>query len=118
MTLSDKSVLVVGGGAAGLTSALALADLGAAVTLVERQAALGGHAAAYACKATDACVRCGACMVASRCQAVADHPRITVRTDRRISRSNRGDQGTGSRWPSNRPRAPPDRAQTRWRPTP
>jgi heterodisulfide reductase subunit A2 len=93
VTLSDKSVLVVGGGAAGLTSALALADLGAAVTLVERQAALGGHAAAYACKATDACVRCGACMVASRCQAVADHPRITVRTDRRISRSNGGDPG-------------------------
>ena len=39
----DRAVLVVGGGAAGMTAALRLADLGHPVHLVERAAALGGN---------------------------------------------------------------------------
>ncbi len=40
----DKSVLVVGGGIAGMTSALGAAEAGYDVTLVEKQAELGGWA--------------------------------------------------------------------------
>ena len=39
----EPSVLVVGGGAAGMTAALAVADQGFDVHLVEREAVLGGH---------------------------------------------------------------------------
>ena len=38
-----KRALVIGGGVAGLTAALALADQGLAVELIEREAALGGN---------------------------------------------------------------------------
>ena len=40
----DQRTLVVGGGVAGLTNALALAEQGYPVTLVEKSEALGGHA--------------------------------------------------------------------------
>jgi len=40
----DKSALVVGGGVAGMTAAISLADQGFPVTLVERSVALGGAA--------------------------------------------------------------------------
>ncbi|MHC1742852.1 MAG: FAD-dependent oxidoreductase [Syntrophobacteraceae bacterium] len=40
----DKGVLVVGGGVAGMTAALSLADMGYRVNLVERSAQLGGMA--------------------------------------------------------------------------
>ena len=39
----ERTALVVGGGAAGLTAALRFADLGHAVHLVEKEAALGGN---------------------------------------------------------------------------
>ncbi len=39
----ERTVLVVGGGASGLQAALRLSDLGHAVHLVEREAALGGN---------------------------------------------------------------------------
>ena len=39
----EPSVLVIGGGAAGMTAALAVADQGFGVYLVEREAALGGN---------------------------------------------------------------------------
>ena len=44
----DKSVLVVGGGVAGMTSALETARAGYSVTLVEKQAQLGGWSAKQA----------------------------------------------------------------------
>ncbi|SFM76035.1 FAD-dependent oxidoreductase [Thermodesulforhabdus norvegica] len=40
----EQSALVVGGGIAGMTAALALADQGIQVTLVEKKDRLGGHA--------------------------------------------------------------------------
>ena len=43
----DNSVLVVGGGVAGIAAACALADAGFSVTLVERRGYLGGRASSY-----------------------------------------------------------------------
>ncbi len=46
--MSSKSVIVIGGGLAGLSSAVALADAGFRVRLLEQQPFLGGRASSYA----------------------------------------------------------------------
>src|SRR6202162_4404275 len=46
--MSSKSVIVIGGGLAGLSSAPALADAGFRVRLLEKRPHLGGRAASYA----------------------------------------------------------------------
>jgi len=45
--VSDKSVIVVGGGVAGMSAACALAEAGLHVKLVERRGYLGGRASSY-----------------------------------------------------------------------
>ena len=76
----SKSILVVGGGVAGISAALEAAAAGSDVVLVEKQAQLGGFAAQikkdiprhppYTEAQTDG--------LASRIQAVTSHPRIKV----------------------------------------
>ena len=86
-----NKVLVIGGGVAGLTAASELADLGMDVDIVERSEFAGGHAIRYACKATDRCVKCGACMVEEKLGRVVGHPKIRLMTGTRVqdvSRSN------------------------------
>jgi heterodisulfide reductase subunit A len=61
---SEKQVLIIGGGIAGLSAARALDAWGAIVHLVERQEHLGGHAFEWACMTTDQCQNCGACLSA------------------------------------------------------
>jgi len=78
VALSDNRVLVIGGGVAGMTAALALANLGARTEIIEKSGVLGGHAARFTCKATDTCVKCGACMVHEKIEQVMDHPDIRV----------------------------------------
>ena len=43
----EKTVIVVGGGVAGMSAACALAEAGLRVTLVERRGYLGGRATSY-----------------------------------------------------------------------
>src|SRR5665213_1022873 len=45
--MSSKSVIVMGGGLAGLSSAVALADAGFRVRLLEQRPFLGGRASSY-----------------------------------------------------------------------
>jgi quinone-modifying oxidoreductase, subunit QmoB len=76
----SKSILVVGGGVAGISAALGAATAGSDVILVEKQAQLGGFAATvkkdiprhppYTEAQTDG--------LASRIQAVTSHPKIKV----------------------------------------
>ncbi len=75
---SPPRVLVLGGGVAGLTAAAVFARCGLAVSLVERAARLGGHAARLSCKATSGCVHCGACLLEAALQAVRAMPQVTV----------------------------------------
>jgi len=75
---NPSNVIVVGGGIAGMTVARAVADLGVGVTLVERDRRLGGHAANWACMATDECARCSACFVQDQISRMLAHPRIEV----------------------------------------
>ena len=44
---TEKSVIVVGGGVAGMSAACALAEAGLRVQLVERRGYLGGRASSY-----------------------------------------------------------------------
>ncbi len=58
----NKSVLIIGGGMAGMTAAVALANQGINVHLVEKKGNLGGHASSWACMATDTCQHCSGCL--------------------------------------------------------
>ena len=57
------SVLVLGGGIAGLTAAQELSRVGVSVLLIEKDPFIGGHAANLTCKATDRCIKCNHCLV-------------------------------------------------------
>jgi len=82
--MADSTALVIGGGIAGLTAALEMARFGVQVDVVEQELFLGGHAAKLACKATDACVKCGACLIAEALDAARTHPGIRLRTACRV----------------------------------
>lgn len=84
--MRDHRVLVIGGGIAGLAAARTLALFGVHVDLVERRAELGGHAAQFACKATDRCVKCGACLVTETLAAATSNPHIAIHTQSRVGR--------------------------------
>ncbi len=76
--MPDKNVLVLGGGVAGLSAALELARLGIGVDLVEKTSFLGGHAIQFSCKATDKCVKCGACVAEEKLEDVVRHSNIKL----------------------------------------
>ena len=86
-----NKVLVIGGGVAGLTAASELAELDIDVEIVERSDFAGGHAIQYACKATDQCVKCGACMVEEKLQRVVQHPKINLKTGTRVQKVTRAE---------------------------
>lgn len=78
MSTETKKVTVIGGGIAGLTAAWELSRFGIQVDLVEKACFLGGHAIGFCCKATDACVQCGACSVEDMLKKVVNEPAIKV----------------------------------------
>lgn len=84
-----NKVLVIGGGVAGLTAASELAELDIDVDIVEQSDFAGGHAIQYACKATDQCVKCGACMVEEKLERVVQHPKINMMTGTRVQEVSR-----------------------------
>ncbi|MCP3951084.1 MAG: CoB--CoM heterodisulfide reductase iron-sulfur subunit A family protein [Desulfobacterales bacterium] len=79
-----KKVLVIGGGVAGLTAASEMADLDIDVEIIEQSDFPGGHAIGYTCKATDQCVKCGACMVEEKLDRVVQNPKIKLMAGTRI----------------------------------
>jgi len=62
MNKTSLNVLVIGGGVAGMAAAQSFAGRDVNVHLVEKKASLGGHAAIWACMATNTCENCGACL--------------------------------------------------------
>jgi heterodisulfide reductase subunit A len=90
--MTMKNVLIIGGGIAGLTAAGELAKLDYRVDLIEKEAVLGGYARQFTCKATDECVKCGACMVEERIDVAMSHPAIHLHlgtTIRKIEKDRR-----------------------------
>ncbi|MCX5790118.1 MAG: CoB--CoM heterodisulfide reductase iron-sulfur subunit A family protein [Elusimicrobia bacterium] len=74
----NPDVLVVGGGIAGIHAALTLANAGKKVTLVEREATIGGHMAMF--DKTFPTLDCAACILTPKMSAVKSHPNITLWT--------------------------------------
>ncbi|MFZ5627214.1 MAG: FAD-dependent oxidoreductase [Bacillota bacterium] len=84
--MSNNNLLVIGSGIAGLTAAQAAAKNGFTVHLVEKDGVLGGKAATYACKATNNCAKCSACLVLQVRATVEAEERIKVYLHSRVSR--------------------------------
>ncbi len=74
-----KSALVVGGGIAGIYSALELADKGYQVYMVERKTSIGGHMSQLS--KTFPTFDCSACILTPKMVSVAQHPRIKIFTN-------------------------------------
>ena len=72
----NPNTLVVGGGIAGITAALELADGGFHVYLVEREPSIGGHMAQL--DKTFPTLDCSACILTPRMFDVGQHPNITL----------------------------------------
>jgi heterodisulfide reductase subunit A len=70
--------LVVGGGIAGIQSALEIADAGYHVYLVEREPSIGGHMAMF--DKTFPTLDCSACILTPKMFDVGAHPNITLLT--------------------------------------
>jgi heterodisulfide reductase subunit A len=75
--MTQKTVGIIGGGVAGLSAALALAQQGLSVKVFEKTSFLGGKAIRFACKATTSCVKCGACLAEHLLGDAVLHPGIT-----------------------------------------
>jgi heterodisulfide reductase subunit A len=73
-----KSVLVIGGGIAGIQASLDIAAAGHKVILVERDPSIGGHMAQLS--ETFPTLDCSQCILTPRMVEVAQHPNITLYT--------------------------------------
>jgi heterodisulfide reductase subunit A len=74
----NPNTLVVGGGIAGITAALELANGGHHVYLVEREPSIGGHMAQW--DKTFPTLDCAACILTPRMVEAGQHPNITLLT--------------------------------------
>jgi len=74
----NPNTLIVGGGIAGITAALELANGGHHVYLVEREPSIGGHMAQW--DKTFPTLDCAACILTPRMVDVGQHPNITLLT--------------------------------------
>jgi heterodisulfide reductase subunit A len=74
----NEATLVVGGGIAGIQSALEIADSGFPVYLVEREPSIGGHMAQF--DKTFPTLDCAACILTPKMVSVGDHPHINMYT--------------------------------------
>jgi len=72
----EPKILVIGGGIAGITASLEISKKGIPVDIVETAPFLGGHAVQFSCKATDKCVKCGACIVEEKLEHVTNASNI------------------------------------------
>jgi heterodisulfide reductase subunit A len=73
-----KKALVIGGGIAGIQTALDIADMGHRVILVEKEPSIGGRMAQL--DKTFPTIDCSACILSPRMVDVAQHPNITLYT--------------------------------------
>ena len=89
----NRKVLVVGAGISGITAALELAGLGISVTLIEKEASIGGLAASFCCKAAERCNKCFACVVDKRIRDIKNRTDLTILTQTVLA-DLKGDSGS------------------------
>jgi heterodisulfide reductase subunit A2 len=80
---AEKSVLVVGGGIAGIQASLDLANAGFKVYVVEREASIGGRMAQL--DKTFPTLDCSACILTPKMVDVAKHGNITLMTNAEVT---------------------------------
>jgi len=72
-------VLIIGGGLSGCTVAYELAVLGGIkVTIVEKNAGIGGKVKNYGCKATEKCNNCGVCLTGGLWEKVEKNLNVDI----------------------------------------
>ncbi len=76
--LIKKSTLIVGGGIAGISAALDLANAGFKVYLVEKEPSIGGKMSRW--DKTFPTLDCSSCILTPRMAEVGNHPNITLLT--------------------------------------
>jgi heterodisulfide reductase subunit A len=74
----NPATLIVGGGIAGITAALELAEAGYKVYLVEREPSIGGHMAQF--DKTFPTLDCAACILTPKMVDVGTHPNVELLT--------------------------------------
>ena len=89
--MTDRSTaVIVGGGVAGLSAALNLAERGIDITLIEREPELGGNALTVCCKAVAGdCQLCGGCLLGDKVTAASRHSGIDIMLETTIRRVQR-----------------------------
>jgi heterodisulfide reductase subunit A2 len=78
VNLHNSKVLILGGGIAGITAALALSRLNIPVVLIEKSETLGGMVRNFCCKATDTCQQCGACLLNDSLKVLVQNPNVEI----------------------------------------
>jgi heterodisulfide reductase subunit A len=79
--VSNRHVLIIGGGVAGITAALELTEAGVPSAIVEKEDSVGGQAGVFACKASEKCNKCFACIVDNQIQEVIRNPHVKIMTE-------------------------------------
>ncbi|MFX1390987.1 MAG: hydrogenase iron-sulfur subunit [Promethearchaeota archaeon] len=82
----NPSTLIIGGGIAGIKAALAIADSGYNVYLVEKKLTIGGHMALF--DKTFPTLDCSICILGPLMTEVKDHPNIELFTYSNIEKVN------------------------------
>jgi heterodisulfide reductase subunit A len=78
MVAIHPDTLIVGGGIAGIQSALEIADAGHHVYMVEREPSIGGHMSQF--DKTFPTLDCSACILTPKMVSVGTHPHVTLLT--------------------------------------
>ena len=86
-------ILIIGGGVAGMAAAQAFIDHEVIIHLVEKETDLGGHAAKWACMATDVCENCGACLVLETKELLLKQKNVTLHLNTLVKDVKRKKQG-------------------------
>ncbi len=83
--------VVVGGGIAGLETAINLGDMGFDVLLVEKQASIGGKMILLS--KVFPTLDCASCIATPKMAQAANHPRVTIWTHTRVRSISKGPEG-------------------------
>lgn len=89
---TDYDVLIVGAGAAGMESALALGDMGYQVLLVEKEPSVGGKMILLS--KVFPSLDCASCISTPKMAATAHHPNVTTMVFSEVDGLRRLDDGT------------------------
>jgi heterodisulfide reductase subunit A len=85
------SFLIIGGGIAGITSALELAKSDAHIYILEKNLYLGGHSARFGCKGSAECNKCSVCIVNHKLDELRYYSNINLLTNAELQSINEQD---------------------------